>query len=368
MQFHIQQKELERALNFLQKAIPARPQLPVLSALLITTTKDTCSIAATDLYFGVRVTMPITESQEGSVAVPGKEFRELIQSLPSTATVQLTLNENTVTLTAGKIRCTLQCLDSKDYPAFPELSGETISLSSTLLQQVVKYVTQSTSLDQARPLLTGILFSFSDSTVRCVGTDGFRLSILDAESMSSYAESFILPAKTLAEAVRIIDQLSVSEAVLTISKTLKQVYCTAEGVEIFMRLLEGEYPPYQKIIPVTHATELVVSAEVLIEQVKRALIYSRDSSSVITFSITEQHCSISATSSTLGNYHAEVEEAQVKGTDVTISFKAKYLLDFLSTVPDSDIWMGMNESLKPVLFKAQKVSNLQYVVMPFRVT
>lgn len=368
MQFQIQQKELERALNFLQKAIPSRPQLPVLSALLITTTTDSCSIAATDLYFGVRVTLPVTEPEAGAVAVPGKEFRELIQSLPSTAAITLSLKENTVTLTAGKITCTLQCLDSKDYPAFPELSGDTVSLDTRLLGEVIKYVNQSTSLDQARPLLTGILFSFSGTEVRCVGTDGFRLSILDAPSSSVYAESFILPAKTLAEAVRIIDQLGVSEAVLTISKTLKQVYCKAEGVEIFMRLLEGEYPPYQKIIPITHATELVAPAEVLIEQVKRALIYSRDSSSVITLSMTEQRCHVSATSSTLGTYTAEVEEAQVKGADVTISFKAKYLLDFLSTVPDSDIWMGMNESLKPVLLKAQKVSNLQYVVMPFRVT
>ncbi len=368
MQLEVQQKEIERGLNFLQKAIPSRPQLPVLSALLITATEDTCTIAATDLYFGVRVTLQAQIKNPGVVAVPGKEFRELIQSLPPTAVIALSFSETTLTLTAGKIVCTLQCLESADYPAFPALEGETIPIASEVIQSVVTHVCQSASLDQARPLLTGILFAFSTDTVRCVATDGFRLSILDASLNNSVEKTFVVPAKIINEVARIITHLQVKEISFVVSETLKQVYCKAQTVEIFMRLLEGDYPPYQKILPTQFATELVISAELLIEQARRALIYSRDSSSVMTLSLENGTCSISATSTTLGSYHAEVEEAQIKGPDVRISFKTKYVLDFLTTVADSDIWIGMNESLKPVLFKAQTVNQLQYVVMPFRVT
>ncbi len=368
MQLEVTQKEIERGLNYLQKAIPSRPQLPVLSALLITATETECTIAATDLYFGVRVTLQTTIQTPGVVAVPGKEFRELVQSLPSTASITLSVTDTTLTLTAKKIKCTLLCLNSSDYPAFPEFEGETVTLGADTIQSVVTYVSQAASLDQARPLLTGILFSFSEESVRCVATDGFRLSIFDAPVAGSVPKTLVVPAKIIAEASRIITHLDVKEVILVVSESLKQVYCKAQSVELFMRLLEGEYPPYQKILPDQFNTELVAPAEVLQEQVKRALIYSRDSSSVITFTLHEGVCSVSATSSTLGEYQSELEGAQVKGADVVISFKAKYVLDFLSTVSDSDIWIGMNESLKPALFKAQKESKLQYVVMPFRVT
>lgn len=137
---------------------------------------------------------------------------------------------------------------------------------------------------------------------------------------------------------------------------------------MYSRLLEGQYPPYQKIMPTSFTTEVRMSASELLEQVKRATIFSRDTSSIVQLEITSETVTLSASSSTLGNFSGELTTAQISGEGGSIAFKTKYLQDFLQVVKDEEIWFGMTDSLKPALFKTELVAGLQYVVMPFRVT
>lgn len=127
MQLSALQENLQQALNYIQKAVPTRPQLPILSSILITVTEDTCTIGATDLYFGVRATVAAEIKKSGTIAVPGKEFREIIFSLPA-GNVLLDYVDGTLKITTPSTTFSLQCPESTEYPQFPQVTGEMITL------------------------------------------------------------------------------------------------------------------------------------------------------------------------------------------------------------------------------------------------
>ncbi len=368
MQLTLLQENLQQAVSYIQKAIPTRPQLPILSSILITVTEDTCTIGATDLYFGVRATVAAEIKKPGIVAVPGKEFREIIFSLPA-GNVTLDYVDGTLKITTPATTFSVQCPESTEYPQFPQVTGEVITLEKELFKNIAVVTLFSASSDQARPLLTGILFELSPEKTRIVATDGFRLSVTDyTPKQEQAATRFILPAKAVGEVCRVVGQLESETIVFTVSEALKQVFISFSGIEMYARVLEGEYPPYERIMPSLFTTEVTVSSEEVLEQVKRATIFSRDTSSIVQLQITPEKLIVTASSSTLGNFSGEIATAHIKGDGGTIAFKSKYLLDFLQATKDNEIWFGMSDSLKPALFQAKKYPGYQYVVMPFRVS
>ncbi len=368
MQIVVLQENLQNALTYLQKAIPAKPQLPILSSILITVSDNLCTLGATDLYFGVKATIAAQIEKAGQIAVPGKEFREIIASLPA-GEVNLSFSGNTLTITTAHTNFSLQCQDCSDYPQFPQVTGDTAPLNKKILEAIAQMVLFSTSADQARPLLTGVLFSLDAEKTRAVATDGFRLSICDfTPSPEQKPIQFILPARAVSEVCRISAQMQSETVVFTVSESLKQVFVSFDSIEIYARVLEGEYPPYEKIIPPSFTTEIVAPGEEVLEQVKRSTIYSRDTSNIVQCEVSTEKFLVKASSSTLGNFAGEVPSAQITGPGGMIAFKAKYVLDFLQAAKQAEIKFSMNDSLKPALFQAQNLPGFRYIVMPFRVS
>ncbi len=368
MQIVVLQENLQHALNYLQKAIPAKPQLPILSSILITVSDNICTLGATDLYFGVKATIAAQIEKPGMIAVPGKEFREIIGSLPA-GEVQLSFDATTLTIKTAHTNFSLQCQDCSEYPQFPQVTGEVAQIHKKVLEAVAQMVLFSTSADQARPLLTGALFILTEQNTRVVATDGFRLSVCDFKPETDQKPmEFILPAKALSEVCRISAQLQSETVVFTVSESLKQVFISFDSIEIYARVLGGEYPPYEKIIPASFASEVLIPSDELLEQVKRATIYSRDTSNIVQFEVSPEKVVIKASSATLGNFSGEVPSAKITGPGGVIAFKAKYLLDFLQAAKQTEVWMGMNDSLKPALFQSKELPGFRYIVMPFRVS
>lgn len=367
MEITLLQENLESSLNYIQKAVPSKAQLPILSSILITAENGICQVGATDLYFGVRATVQAQITKEGTVAVPGREFREIVGSLPA-GEIILQYDSGTLTIKTAHTKSTLQCQESKEYPPFPQVSGEITTFPRQIFDTVAQVILYSASNDQARPLLTGVLFDLKETTIRTVTTDGFRLSIADFTTAVQQAPlQFILPVRAVSEVCRIATQLGTETITCTVSQELKQVYVALDTIEIYSRILEGDYPPYERIIPSIFTTEVTIASEELLEQVKRATIFSRDTSSIVQLVITGETISVQASSSTLGSYSGEIVSAKITGEGGSIAFKSKYILDFLQAAKQTDIWFGMSDSLKPALFQAKSLNGYRYIVMPFRV-
>lgn len=367
MKLKILQENLNKSLNNLQKAIPSKPQLPILSSIMIEASGNDCTISATDLYFGVKSNVQTDVEVEGKVVVPGKQFKEIISSL-NPGVLTLELKETTFKVQSEKTKTSLSCQSSDEYPLFPQVEGEEYSISAENLEKIEKLVSFSASTDVARPILTTVLFKFSENGFETVSTDGFRLSILKLDNINyKTEETLLIPAKALSEVYRILTKIGVDEVKFKVSKELKQVFFSLDGVLVFVRLIEGNYPPYEKIVPDSFSTEVIFDSEELSENLRRAMIFSRESSNIVRMTIDEKSVKIHSSSPTYGSFEGELKNVKIKGETGEIAFNIKYLMDYLSTSQASEQWFGMNESLKPAMFKPETEEEYKYVIMPFKV-
>lgn len=359
------QETFQQALNYLQKAIPSRPSLPILSSVLLEVSDKTCTVAATDLYFGVRAVVPSKIESAGSVAVPGKQLREIIQSL-SAGSLTLEQKDTSLSIVSATSKSALPCQASDEYPPFPQVEGEQFSLTKEILDQIKSYVLKSASLDPTRPILTGVLLDFSEQNLTVAGTDSFRLSVLTFPQVNTSTAALIIPAKVLEEVHRVAELLKVSAITFTVSQELKQVFFSFDEVEIFARLIDGEYPPYQKIIPQSFLTEVSFQADELQEQLKRALIFSRESS-IVQLHYSPDELKITASSPSSGNFEGFLSSATVTGEAGSIAFNAKYILDYLQTLKTGILTMSLKGNQKAAVFRSDSVPGFLYLVMPFRI-
>ena len=367
MKIILLQENLNKGLSYLSKAIPSNPQLPVLSSVHIQATKTNCVISATDLYFGVRVEVSASVEDEGTIVVPGKQLKELVSSLPA-GKVTLSYSDGTLSITSSHSKTKLQCQSADEYPQFPQVEGKKYDFSTEQLQLIEQYVGFAASTDQARPVLTSILFEATENGVVTVTTDGFRLATYKvSNTIPESSTKLLLQANALQEVNRIVKQVEEESISFVVSEELKQVYFSVGDVEMYMRLIEGDYPPYEKIIPSSFTTEVTISSGELEDNIKRALIFARDASNIIKLSITAETATLSASSPSLGNFSGELPGTKSTGEAIEIAFNAKYVLDILKACKSESLWMGMTDSLKPVLCRAPEIPEAEYVIMPFKV-
>lgn len=369
MKIKILQETLAGALAHLQKAIPSKPQLPILASVHIKADGTVCQLSATDLYFGVRCRVQSDVQEAGELVVPGKEFKEIISSLPA-GPLELTFSESTLHIKSAHAKAKLQCMSSDEYPEFPQSEGHAYQLSAPQLDAVTQNILFSASTDQARPVLTAVLFAVTPQGSRTVATDGFRLAVLDIPGFSSNESEhqFLIPSKALSEVARIQKQVKEEIVAFTVSEELKQAFFSVADVEVFVRLIEGDYPPYQKIIPSNFTTTVFFDTAELLDNIKRATIFAREASNIVKFNFHPEQTKISATAPAIGEFTGELSQAKVEGEEAMIAFNAKYLLDFLQSTDSDTLWFGMSESLKPAIFRPENRQDYQYIVMPFKVT
>lgn len=365
MKITVLQENLKTALGSLQRAIPSKPQLPILSSVRIEVTGNSLILAATDLYLGVRSTIPAQVQKEGVLVVPGEIFKNLIFSL-SAGEVSLEKKDASLVIRYGNSTSSLPYQAAEEYPQFPEVGGTRYSLSSELLQRIESQVSFAAAIDATRPILASLLFSFKKEGLSVVGTDGFRLAILHTgEAVDGLEEEILIPVKAMSEVFRMVSQAQSKTVEFLFSRELKQVLFVVDGVEIYIRLIDGEYPPYQKIIPPEFSYSLSLDWEEFATQVKRALLFSRDSSNIVRLQIEKDVMRVNASSPAQGEYQGEVALTN-SGENTEIAFNALYLLDFLNMHKEGELIFLMNESLKPAALKIQNVDDYTYIVMPFR--
>lgn len=378
MKIKVLQENLSQALNYLQKAIPGKPQLPILASVHMKVMENGCQLSATDLYFGVRSNFQADISKNGELVIPGKEFKEIINSLPP-GQIELSYSDNLLSINSKAAKAKIQCMDSGDYPDFPESGGDEYLINAESLDLITKQVLFSASTDQARPVLTTVLFSLEKDQENVVSTDGFRLSVLSGNGLftkkddkkTKGGEKFLIPSKYLGEVSRIQKMVESSAVNFSISNEMKQAVFNISDVEVFVRLIEGEYPPYQKIIPAEFKTTILLDRLELLDNIKRAVIFAREASNIIKFSFNPNErgqLEILASSPSIGEFRGVLENAKVEGDKVFIAFNAKYILEFLNSMSVDKIWFGVSESLKPAMFRPEGQDEYQYVVMPFKVS
>ncbi len=377
MKINALQENLKQQLDYLQKVIPNKPQLPILSSIFLKTQDSRLVLAATDLYLGIRSSLVVEVKEKGSLVVDGDTFRSIINSLPP-GKISLELVDSVLNISQEKTKIKLSCQAADEYPKFPKVVGKSFSLKTIDLEKIHNLVVFASSNDQTRPVLTSLLMSFSNKGLKVIGTDGFRLASIVFNKLSfPFNRDLLVPAKALSELLRIAKQGEAEEVEIIVADELKQLLFKVGQVDFFVRLIEGDRPPYQKIIPPTFKISIDIESADFLSQLKRAQIFARETSNIVRLAFKHNDegsfIIIKAISPSYGEYVGEApieiksDLSKEEIAEMQIAFNALYLIDFINAVNAEKISIALNESLKPARFMGKGNNDYFYISMPFRV-
>jgi DNA polymerase-3 subunit beta len=362
MRISILQDRLAWGVNLVSKYTSNKGQLPILANILITAEKTGVTLTATNLETGIRVNVGGKVDIEGSTTVPAKNFAEFISSLPL-ASVELSFKDEKIKIKSGSSQATLSTISSTEFPLVPNLSGDPIKIDGVLIKQIASEVAFASATDESRPVLTGVRFAKTDKKLIVVATDGFRLSRKVISSMNTDLPIIILPSHTIQDLARVVEDGDVNMYLMAQNN---QVIFDTGKTQIISRILEGNFPDVDKIIPKDFRTQVIVDRGELLRAVRAASIFARESNNIIKCSIINNQCSITATGGQIGESESIVE-AEVTGDELQISFNYKYVVDFLNSQSCERIIMKFNEATTPAVFVPEKDDSLVHLIMPVRV-
>lgn len=366
MKIVLQAGILQKKLTFLNKTVSTRAQLPILSTILLETVEGKLRLSSTDLEIGIQTHITATIEEEGSVTVTARSFTELVSSLPDDQ-ITLQTTETGLEVISKKTKSLFQTMSSSDFPKLFEEKGDSVALLKTKdLKTDFSYVVFSSSTDTARAQLTGVLVESEEGGFLLVATDGYRLS-LKHNKLSSLNNSstlrLIVPARVFKEVVALREEAE--EVGIYVAADKNQILFELNETILIGRLIEGDFPSYEKIIPTDHAAQVVVDREELLKAVKICSIFARESANIIKFSLKKGKIIVSSQTPSLGENTVDVE-ANLVGEENEIAFNARYLLDVLSIISEEDILFEMTGPLNPGVFKLKSDPSFLHLIMPIR--
>lgn len=316
-----------------------------------------------DLSLQIETEIPAMVIEEGSAVMPGRLCADLIKRFNG-ETVDFAGNENSVKISSGRVKTSLQVNSADDYPEMVKVNDEfSAEISKSVLKNMIRQTAFSVSVDDTKPILNGVCLKFSDNQLVMVALDGFRLAMRKEMVEDCTGEkSVIIPTRAINEISSILPNDDEKIRLIFSSTHVKIKF---GETSIISRLLDGEYVNYKGILPKAFSTKVLVSCSELRESVERASLMARESkSNLIKLSFTEGMLSITANSEK-GNIDDEIE-VQTMGKELEIAFNAKYVLEVMKNIDAEQAYLNMNNSVMPCVITPIEGDAFYYMVLPVR--
>ncbi len=368
------QENLDKGLNTVSKAVPAKSTLPVLSNVLLSTDQGRLKLAATNLEVAVSCWIGAKVEEEGSITIPATLLTEFVRSLPNDR-IDLSLSQRTktVNLRCARFEANIKGIDAEEFPTLPSTGdGFKILVDSATLTESITQVAFAAATDDSRPVLTGVLVTFKDGNMTMVAADGFRMALKTTPLGSAVEEevSVIVPARALRELARIASD-SEEPVEVSVTPNRNQVLFRTGNVELVSRLIEGQFPPYERIIPPAGPNKAVISTGEFLSANRTASIFARDNSNIVRVQftpgeegITAGKMTITATSAEVGDNVGEID-AVIVGQPPQIAFNSRYLDELLKVLEKtSQLSLELSSSSSPGTFKPVGDEGYLHIIMP----
>lgn len=366
MIINVLQENLLTALARVTRIVPVKPQLPIVQNVLLSTEDRRLKIVATSLEITETVWVGSKVEKEGGICVPARLLLEFVSSLPK-GTVQLAEKDGSLVVQCAGFRALIPGVSAKEFPPVPVLEKKhAVVVEKDGILEAIERVVFSAATDEGRPLLTGVRVIQKDGETVFAATDGYRLSVKRVSLKTKEGLDLLVPGRALSEVVKTCLEEKEAKEILMIKPAEGQVAFIVGDTEIQTRLIDGDYPNFEKIIPTKHNTRLLIEKEVLTGAVKSAAIFARDSANIIKFHIENQEFTISANTPQVGEDEITVE-AKVDGEGGDIAFNSRFLLDFLANYKEDELLFEMTGSLNPGVFRPPKDDSYLHIIMPVRV-
>ncbi len=363
-----QKDELLKGVQLVQNAISPRSTLPILSNILFESTDEGLRLSSTDLEVGIRCQVKADVKSGGALTVPAKPLGEFLRTLEDGRELALkSADGQKIEIRSGRDRCTLACLPKDDYPILPEFNLEkAIHLNQTVLREMIRKSAFAVSTDETRYVLNGVDFLLENGKMILVATDGRRLAYIQREISDKKASiNAIIPTKAVNELARVLGAEE-KGAEFRMSFTENQVTFQYKNVVIISRLIEGNFPNFDQVIPKGHDIQLRLKSKQILLATQRAAVGTMERGGSVRYSLSVGRLQISASAQGRVEVESEVE-VDYKGEPFAIAFNPAYLVDVFKSLEADEVFLEFSTPLNPGVIRPVSDEDYKYVLMPMQV-
>jgi len=365
----VMQENLARGLQVVSRAVSSRSTLPVLANVLLRTEDAGLKLTATNLEIGITYWVPGRIEADGALTVPARLITDVVNSLAPGERVDLEQDgPASLYLHCGRQKAHLRGIDADEFPVIPS-AGErpTTRISQRVLKQALSEVVFAAATDEARPILTGVLTRFEGDRLTLAAADNYRIAVKTIATLAPVEEtSLVVPARSYHELERILaDTDEPVDLVLAPSKN--QILFHLEGVDLVSRLIDGQFPNYQQVLPSSHSTRVVVDREELLKAVRLSALIATTSANVVKLRVDGEAEGVVtiAAAADVGDTEGQVE-ATIEGEALTVAFNARYLQEALANLDAQQLSLEFTGPLSPGVLKPVGDDGYVHVIMPVR--
>ncbi len=353
-----------KGLQMVQNIVEPRQTLPILANVLLEAEGESVRMTATDLEVGARVSVPAKVGGKGAITVSARKLAEIVKELAAAA-VALKVTENvTVSLRCGGATYRLIGLAPDDFPPVVPASPQSwVTLEAKILREMLTQTSFAVSHDETRYALNGVLFAFQGKDVRMVATDGHRLA-LSTRSLGQAIPTAtgIVPRKAVTEIMRV---LGTGEEV-QIAITENQFVLQMPNFVMTARLIEGQFPNYDAVIPRTQPGRLAAPRSSLTAALRRVAVMAEERNKPVKLALSPGSLKVTASSQELGEAE-EILEVEYAGEEMVIGFNSRYLLEAMAALDKDQVMLEIKDAQSPGVIKSVEDEGYCCVIMPMRI-
>jgi DNA polymerase-3 subunit beta len=363
---------LSDALQMLSRVVTGRTTLPILNNVLMEAKGEHVRLLTSDLELWVDCSVPASGIEEGSITVPAKLLNEVVASLPEADVTIASEDSNAVALSCGQSRYVMQGLAAEEFPSLPEVvGGVSLTVPQARLRPLIRSTEFAAAADETRAILAGILMRWDGQKLCLVATNMHRLAIDATMVEGGPAEQVnaVVPARALREVLRSLSSDPQAQARIHLGES--QVVFDLGSVIVTSRIIEGQFPNYERVVPTESEYTLRTDRRELLAALRRADIVARTEANKVILRLQPGAIEVEAESPEIGRAHEEVA-AELEGDQTEIAFNAEYLIDALEVISEDRVQMDLTGPLSPGVLRpvpiAREESPYLYIIMPMQLT
>lgn len=364
---------LKKGVVIIERIIGKNLNLPILSDVLIEAAENYLKLTTTDLEIGISVQIPVKTEKKGTICVPAKTFSNFISSLPDDK-IELELKEERIlSIKTERYQADIKGQNPQDFPIIPKVKQNAIfKLNGNQLSRGLFRVAEICSLSGLRPELAGVFFNIKNRHLKLAATDTFRLGECALDTEGQEEGSFIVPARSIQEIMRVFSESAEVEVIKDQNQIIFSNQNDSEQkikIALTSRLIEGEYPSYEAIIPKISESEAIVDREKFLNQVRTAGFFSgRVNDIKIRLDAKKQEIEVSSHSPELGETKSRAAAEIKKEKDTEASFNYKFVLDGVNNIMEDRLVLRLNGYGGPTVFEPVETKDYVYALMPIKST
>jgi DNA polymerase-3 subunit beta len=362
MKIKIYKENLQNGIQKVTNIVASKVTLPILSNILTETHNNKLKINATDLDIGISCEIPVETIEEGAITIPAKRFSDIIRELPPGEVMIHAKKNNQIDIEGKNCRFKLNGLPMEEFPKFPDFKNkEAVQIEQSDLKEMLRLTAFAVSHEESRYVLNGVLMEIQEDVLRMVATDGRRLAKIEKKLNKKVVNDIqiILPLKAVQEISRNLEDDGIVSFVVGVNQVLFDI----GGILIATRIIEGEFPNYNQVIPKESKNKISVNTQDLLAAIRRANLLATPDFQAVKFEVFGNKLVVSKVTPDVGESREDVA-ITYSGDEIVVGFNPVYLMDFLKNITRETIDLEILGTDKPAVIRIERYL---YLVLPMRI-